>query len=43
MHATGDHTIAELMEVFSSGRVAVCRVSTALSPPSPAEVRPNRQ
>ena len=46
MHATGDYTIAELMEVFSIGRATVYRVldraaasmpgSAAASGPSPA-------
>jgi DNA invertase Pin-like site-specific DNA recombinase len=40
MHATGDYTIAELMEVFSIGRATVYRVlnRAATSTPSPAAV-----
>jgi hypothetical protein len=39
MHATGDYTIADLMEVFSVGRATVYRVlaRAASSTPSPAD------
>jgi DNA invertase Pin-like site-specific DNA recombinase len=34
MHATGDYTIAELMEVFSVGRATVCRTLARSQPAS---------
>jgi DNA invertase Pin-like site-specific DNA recombinase len=42
MHATGDYTIAELMEVFSVGRATLYRVleRAAVSPTARAEGAP---
>ncbi|HEY8042856.1 MAG TPA: helix-turn-helix domain-containing protein [Streptosporangiaceae bacterium] len=42
MHATGEYTIADLMEVFSIGRATVYRVLERAStqPPSPAAALP---
>jgi Helix-turn-helix domain of resolvase len=42
MHATGEYTIADLMEVLSIGRATVYRVLERAStqPPSPAAALP---
>jgi hypothetical protein len=40
MHATGDYTIAELMEVFSIGRATVYRVLDRVPGRSESDKRP---